>query len=150
PGARARRHGDGEPRGGGAQRGGGGLPSRRAARIPRSSLVPRGGGARRDRRRRGRRRRGPLDREGRRALAAPGIQRVRHGRGMALAERRRRGRAPRVRGSAPVSRTDVLILGSGIAGLMTALKVAAATRSRVQVLTKKSAEDSNTNWAQGG
>ena len=47
-----------------------------------------------------------------------------------------------------MSRTDVLILGSGIAGLMTALRI--ADHADVRVLTKKGAEDSNTNWAQGG
>ncbi|HTM58464.1 MAG TPA: L-aspartate oxidase [Candidatus Udaeobacter sp.] len=45
-------------------------------------------------------------------------------------------------------RTDVLVLGSGIAGLMTALE--AAKHADVLVVTKKGAEDSNTNWAQGG
>lgn len=44
--------------------------------------------------------------------------------------------------------TDVLILGSGIGGLMLALR--AAESGRVVVLTKKKADDSNTNWAQGG
>jgi len=43
---------------------------------------------------------------------------------------------------------DVLILGSGIGGLMLALRLAEWTR--VHVLTKKGADDSNTNWAQGG
>ncbi len=43
---------------------------------------------------------------------------------------------------------DFLILGSGIAGLTFALKVAA--RGRVAIVTKKSRADSNTNWAQGG
>ncbi|MBI1799407.1 MAG: L-aspartate oxidase [Candidatus Eisenbacteria bacterium] len=47
-----------------------------------------------------------------------------------------------------MSRVDVLVLGSGIAGLMTALRV--AEHADVMVLTKKRAEDSNTNWAQGG
>jgi len=44
--------------------------------------------------------------------------------------------------------TDVLILGSGIAGLSYALK--AAAHGRVLVLTKKDRAESNTNFAQGG
>ncbi len=44
---------------------------------------------------------------------------------------------------------DVLVLGSGIAGLSFALKAAQAGRS-VAILTKKNKADSNTNWAQGG
>jgi L-aspartate oxidase len=44
---------------------------------------------------------------------------------------------------------DVLVLGSGIAGLSFALKAAQAGRS-VAILTKKTKADSNTNWAQGG
>ena len=47
-----------------------------------------------------------------------------------------------------MSRPDVLILGSGIGGLLTALEL--ARDARLLVLTKKNAEDSNTNWAQGG
>ena len=43
---------------------------------------------------------------------------------------------------------DVLVLGSGIAGLTFALKVAGPRR--VAILTKKQLADSNTNWAQGG
>jgi len=43
---------------------------------------------------------------------------------------------------------DFLVLGSGIAGLTFALKVAA--RGRVALITKKNRADSNTNWAQGG
>src|SRR5881397_4185633 len=43
---------------------------------------------------------------------------------------------------------DFLVLGSGIAGLSFALKVAA--RGRVAILTKKDRAESNTNYAQGG
>ena len=44
--------------------------------------------------------------------------------------------------------TDVLVLGSGIAGLSYAIKV--ASRARVTVLTKKEDSEANTNYAQGG
>ena len=44
---------------------------------------------------------------------------------------------------------DVLVVGSGIAGLSFALKVAQKGHS-VAILTKKNKADSNTNWAQGG
>ncbi len=44
---------------------------------------------------------------------------------------------------------DVLVVGSGIAGLSFALKVAQAGQS-VAILTKKTKAESNTNWAQGG
>jgi L-aspartate oxidase len=43
---------------------------------------------------------------------------------------------------------DFLVLGSGIAGLTFALRVAA--HGRVAIITKKNRADSNTNWAQGG
>lgn len=43
---------------------------------------------------------------------------------------------------------DFLILGSGIAGLTFALKV--APRGRVAIVTKKDRAESNTNYAQGG
>src|SRR5438874_13339062 len=43
---------------------------------------------------------------------------------------------------------DFLVLGSGIAGLSFALKV--APRGRVAIVTKKDQAESNTNYAQGG
>ncbi|HAM71767.1 MAG TPA: L-aspartate oxidase, partial [Verrucomicrobiales bacterium] len=43
---------------------------------------------------------------------------------------------------------DYLVLGSGIAGLFFALKM--ASRGRVAILTKKHRAESNTNYAQGG
>jgi len=43
---------------------------------------------------------------------------------------------------------DFIILGSGIAGLTFALKV--ADRGRVAIITKKNRAESNTNYAQGG
>jgi len=46
------------------------------------------------------------------------------------------------------TQTDFLIIGSGIAGLMFALKV--ADGGTVAIVTKKQAVDSNTNLAQGG
>jgi len=47
-----------------------------------------------------------------------------------------------------MERFDFIIVGSGIAGLCTALK--AAENGSVCVLTKRRGEDSNTAWAQGG
>ncbi len=44
---------------------------------------------------------------------------------------------------------DVIVVGSGIAGLSFALKVASSGR-RVALITKKTSADSNTNYAQGG
>lgn len=46
-------------------------------------------------------------------------------------------------------RFDVVVVGSGIAGLSFSLKVAAAGH-RVAILTKKHRAESNTNYAQGG
>ena len=45
-------------------------------------------------------------------------------------------------------RTDFLVLGSGIAGLLSALRL--ARLGRVTLVTKKAAAESNTNYAQGG
>ena len=45
-------------------------------------------------------------------------------------------------------RYDFIVLGSGIAGLSFALKVAA--HGRVAIITKKNRAESNTNYAQGG
>lgn len=47
-----------------------------------------------------------------------------------------------------VERTDILVVGSGASGLFFALKV--ADYAEVLVVTKKKADQSNTNFAQGG
>jgi L-aspartate oxidase len=46
--------------------------------------------------------------------------------------------------------TDILVLGSGSAGLFYALHVANDPRNKVLVITKKERSESNTNYAQGG
>ena len=47
-----------------------------------------------------------------------------------------------------MSQTEVLVLGSGIAGLLLALET--ADHADVLVLSKRAADDTNTNRAQGG
>jgi L-aspartate oxidase len=47
-------------------------------------------------------------------------------------------------------KTDVLVLGSGSAGLTFALEVAERSNMQVLVITKKDRSESNTNYAQGG
>lgn len=54
----------------------------------------------------------------------------------------------RVKGKQTVIETDILILGSGVAGLSFALK--ASKYGSVSVVTKKEKAESNTNYAQGG
>ncbi|WP_178020504.1 L-aspartate oxidase [uncultured Paenibacillus sp.] len=51
-------------------------------------------------------------------------------------------------GRLPVVDTDVIVIGSGIAGLFTAIK--ASEKDRVILITKKSMLESNTRYAQGG
>ncbi|MFM8391766.1 MAG: FAD-dependent oxidoreductase, partial [Methylophilaceae bacterium] len=43
---------------------------------------------------------------------------------------------------------DVLIIGSGLAGLTVALKL--AEHKKVCLISKRSIDDSSSNWAQGG
>lgn len=51
-------------------------------------------------------------------------------------------------GKLPVIDTDVIVIGSGVAGLFTAIK--ASEKDRVILITKKSLLESNTRYAQGG
>lgn len=48
----------------------------------------------------------------------------------------------------PTVKTDCIVIGSGIAGLFTAIK--ASEDRRVIMITKKSVMESNTRYAQGG
>ena len=48
-----------------------------------------------------------------------------------------------------INKFDVIVVGSGIAGLSFALKVAEAGK-KVAIITKKNSAESNTNYAQGG
>ncbi len=48
----------------------------------------------------------------------------------------------------PTKEVDYLVIGSGIAGLMFALK--AASHAKVMILTKREMTESNSNYAQGG
>ena len=48
-------------------------------------------------------------------------------------------------------KTDFLIIGSGIAGLTTAVKLARAFPERsITIITKDNTDESNTKYAQGG
>jgi L-aspartate oxidase len=49
-----------------------------------------------------------------------------------------------------ITETDVVVIGSGIAGLTTALRIAAGTELRVMVVTKDVLAAGSTRWAQGG
>jgi len=49
-----------------------------------------------------------------------------------------------------VTKTDILVLGSGSAGLFFALECAKRTKLKILVITKKERSESNTNYAQGG
>ena len=50
----------------------------------------------------------------------------------------------------PLDRLDVLVIGSGVAGLSAAVRLAELGGARVGVLTKGELEQSTTRWAQGG
>ncbi|HEU5271914.1 MAG TPA: FAD-dependent oxidoreductase, partial [Jatrophihabitans sp.] len=49
-----------------------------------------------------------------------------------------------------ITETDVVVIGSGIAGLTTALRIAADSGLRVLVVTKDVLAAGSTRWAQGG
>ena len=53
-------------------------------------------------------------------------------------------------GVSELRRLDVLVVGSGVAGLSAAVRLAQVGRTRVGVLTKGDLEQSTTRWAQGG
>ena len=50
----------------------------------------------------------------------------------------------------PLQRLDVLVIGSGVAGLSAAVRLAQLGGARVGVITKGELEQSTTRWAQGG
>jgi L-aspartate oxidase len=50
----------------------------------------------------------------------------------------------------PLQQLDVLVIGSGVAGLSAAVRLAQLGGARVGVLTKGELEQSTTRWAQGG
>jgi L-aspartate oxidase len=50
----------------------------------------------------------------------------------------------------PLQRLDVLVVGSGVAGLSAAVRLAQLGGTRVGILTKGELEQSTTRWAQGG
>jgi L-aspartate oxidase len=49
-----------------------------------------------------------------------------------------------------VTETDILVLGSGSAGLFFALQCAMRSKLKILIITKKERSESNTNYAQGG
>jgi L-aspartate oxidase len=53
-------------------------------------------------------------------------------------------------GGQPNAALDVLVVGSGVAGLSAAVRLAHVSRLRVGVVTKGALSDSTTRWAQGG
>jgi L-aspartate oxidase len=55
------------------------------------------------------------------------------------------------RNNSPNIETDVLIIGAGVAGFSTAIKLAQLRPElQITVLTKTNTSESNTSWAQGG